>query len=143
MRLPDGTILVSLYNGTVDIMWGKFVPQGEDRPFGPAWDDVYDLYKSKQYGELHPKCDHEKVVVEVATDYGGGFWWKGIGCVECGTFHGPSDPGVARIHLSDHHQDGFGIPSPAEQGIPPPPALAAFDGEHSGLPDWWPGRQDD
>jgi hypothetical protein len=65
VRFPDGEVRFGLYNGTSDIAWSPlYATQGE------AW-DVYTA-------EPWPDGTTEGTAVDVATNYGNGFWWRGV-----------------------------------------------------------------
>ena len=66
MRFQDGTIVESLYDGTVGTMFGKFVPMSD-----PLWSEaaaeLCPLYTRGDYDALYPKCEHTGVPVEVGS----------------------------------------------------------------------------
>lgn len=65
VRFPDGTILYGRYSGTVDMAHPSL---------HPSWDEVPP--KNRHPWPDEPTGSPEPV--EIATNYGGGFYWPGL-----------------------------------------------------------------
>lgn len=69
VRFPDGTIQHGIYQGTSDTAYSKLFD---------TWQDAAKAYRNKEpLGSWPPPPDDEAVDVDVASDYGWGFHWKG------------------------------------------------------------------
>jgi len=98
VKFTDGAVLHYEYNGTVD----QIIP--------PLYETKKEMVANWRKGDWK-KCTcgdvHEDV--EVATSYGGGFYWKGVACRKCMCLVSPISTG-----------DDIDWPE-----------------EKEGLPEWW------
>lgn len=98
VKFCDGLILHCEYNGGVDIM------------LTPLWKsnkEVHDNWRTQPL--INCACGQEEPV-EIATDYGGGFYWEGKACrfCMCITDHrSPFDYNDERINMS--REDGLPV----------------------------------
>jgi hypothetical protein len=76
VRFPSGEILFYEYNGTADIVIPKLYETCEE---------VQQHWREEGDAAWAP-CSHgDDVLVEIATDYGGGFSWEARACRKCPT----------------------------------------------------------
>lgn len=85
MRFNDtGTILMGIYNGTVDCVYPRMFPC---EYFYNKEEDCYDIF-NKEYNCLNAYIveviEKEATDVEIYSDYGGGFFWDGKAVESCG-----------------------------------------------------------
>lgn len=110
----DGRVMVTLYNGTVDTLFGRLLDTTDT---GEAWDTLYTMYRNGAHMDLFPQCSCGGLEpVEIAADYGRGFSWRGRACRRCLSVAGPLAP-------FDGDEEGESIE------------------RASGLPRWWPKTQ--
>ena len=73
-RIPSGRVLFFEYDGTADICIPKLYATCEE---------VYKFWR-KGEADTWADCPHYSTVpVDIATDYGYGYGWKGTACLEC------------------------------------------------------------
>lgn len=63
VKFPDGEIRYGIYNGTVDIA----------RP--PLFDSIHEAWANR-FEDWPEYVKGSGEVVKVASNYGGGFWWR-------------------------------------------------------------------
>lgn len=100
VRFNDGNIKHFEYNGTSDICIPK----------------LYDNYEEmkdnwRKYKKENCSCKHAEEPVDIYTDYGGGFSWKGKACRKCMMITKGNNPFDEDIIKND------GIPDWAEKSL--------------------------
>ena len=96
MKFTDtGTILMGIYDGTVDCVYPKMFPC---EYFYNKEEDCYCVF-DKEYDCLNADIvidavEKEATDVEIYSDYGGGFFWNGKAVESCG-------------HILPHYRDPF------------------------------------
>lgn len=76
VKFPDNSIFHFEYNGTVDMCYPRL--RDSINEVEKFWRDV----DNSDFDNAH-NCPHQKEVIEIATTYGGGFSWNGLGCKIC------------------------------------------------------------
>ena len=72
VRFNDGTIMHYEYDGTSDWVIPKLYDTHEE---------MWDNWRKYEYQEIH--CEHKLEDIEIYSDYGNGFYWKGKACRKC------------------------------------------------------------
>lgn len=106
-RFDDGLILYFLYHGTSDTC-GNILR--------PTMNEVWD-YVNQPSSDYDFKCSHNPESVEIYSDYGPGFYWKGTACRHC-------------KRLIDHYYHGCWNPYSGEEVEPYRPTT-------DGKPPWY------
>ena len=72
IKFSDGTILFTGYQNTSDVMHGIL------------YDTIDEYLNDEEYHKRERECNcNDLEEVEIATNYGGGFSWKGQACKRC------------------------------------------------------------
>lgn len=81
VKFNDGTVMHYEYDGTSDWVIPKFYNTHEE---------MWDNWRKYEYIENH--CEHDIEDVEIYSDYGNGFYWKGKACRKCNMIIGELSP---------------------------------------------------
>lgn len=93
VRFTDGTVLYYEYNGTCDIVCNCLYENYQEMTLN--W---------RNQPHNHCTCDSDESV-EIATDYGYGFFWDGKACKKCKAITDGLGSGV-----DDYKQETKGLP---------------------------------
>lgn len=75
VKFSDGEIFETCYNGTVDIMWRFFISKEKlDKNF---YGDIFYFYENSRNNTYKGPSLYDEIV-EIYSDYGKGFYWKGL-----------------------------------------------------------------
>ncbi|WP_270545605.1 hypothetical protein [Clostridium butyricum] len=126
VRFSDGNIKYFEYNGNSDICRPKLYDTFDEmidnwrKPYvsmelNNRTDDKKSWFKkifrtNKDNNKEQSTCNHSEEDIELYTDYGGGFYWKGTACRKCNMILKGIEP--FELPLDDRHIDG--IPKWAE-----------------------------